>query len=473
MKRILVKLLGVLAVGTALLLQSSPASAQDTGYALLTITNPAPVSGAKCGWSVAAVGADRILVGAPGAANGGAAYLFSTNGASLITFTNPTPAANEWFGNSVAAVGSDQVLIGAPYDDTGATDAGAAYLFNTAGALLTTFTNPAPEESDSFGFSLAAVGTNFILIGAHGDSTGASHAGAVYLFDTYGTWLTTFTNPAPSDYGAFGYSVAALGGDRVLIGAVGDDTGATDAGMGYLFRTNGTMPNFYINPTPVAYDEFGYSVAAWGTHSVLVGAPGDDTGAFDAGAAYLFSTNGTLLITFTNPTPATSDGFGRSVAGVGSDRVLIGALSDDAGAGNSGAAYLFSPNGALLTTFTNPTPAANDKFGWTVAAVGNSQVLIAAPYDDTGANDAGAVYLFNHSEQPSNSPNLTIRPTTTNTVAVLWPSPSTDWTLQENTNGVASVNWSNVTSGIQDDGTNKSFIVNPPTGSRFYRLFKP
>jgi hypothetical protein len=45
--------------------------------------------------------------------------------------------------------------------------------------------------------------------------------------------------------------------------------------------------------------------------------------------------------------------------------------------------------------------------------------------------------------------------------------------LQQNTNSVSSVNWRNVTSGIQDDGTTKTLLVNPPAGNRFYRLFKP
>jgi hypothetical protein len=58
-------------------------------------------------------------------------------------------------------------------------------------------------------------------------------------------------------------------------------------------------------------------------------------------------------------------------------------------------------------------------------------------------------------------------------VKVTWPSPSTGWLLQQNTNSVSSVNWSNVTATIQDDGTTKVLIVNPPTGNRFYRLFKP
>ncbi len=97
---------------------------------------------------------------------------------------------------------------------------------------------------------------------------------------------------------------------------------------------------------------------------MLIGAHQDDTGATDAGAAYLFSTNGTLLTTFTNPTPASADYFGISVAAVGSDRVLIGAYRDDTGATDAGAAYLFSTNGTLLTTFTNPTPASGDYFGF-------------------------------------------------------------------------------------------------------------
>src|SRR5437867_3147251 len=62
-------------------------------------------------------------------------------GFPLLTFTNPTPAVDDRFGYSVAAVGTDRVLIGAPLDDTGATNAGAAYLFSTNGALLATFTN--------------------------------------------------------------------------------------------------------------------------------------------------------------------------------------------------------------------------------------------------------------------------------------------------------------------------------------------
>ena len=75
--------------------------------------------------------------------------------------------------------------------------------------------------------------------------------------------------------------------------------------------------------------------------------------------------------------------------------------------------------------------------------------------------------------QTPGAPLLSIARTITNTVAVFWPSPSAGFTLQQNTNSIASVNWSNVVTAPADDGATKTVIVNPPTGNRFYRLFKP
>ena len=75
--------------------------------------------------------------------------------------------------------------------------------------------------------------------------------------------------------------------------------------------------------------------------------------------------------------------------------------------------------------------------------------------------------------QTTGAPLLSITLTTTNTALVSWPSPSTGFNLQVNTNSVASVNWSNVVTLPTDNGTAKFIIVNPPAGNRFYRLFKP
>ena len=75
--------------------------------------------------------------------------------------------------------------------------------------------------------------------------------------------------------------------------------------------------------------------------------------------------------------------------------------------------------------------------------------------------------------QTPGAPLLTIASTATNTVAISWPSPSTGFNLQVNTNGLGTVNWSNVSATPTDDGTTKTVIVNPPVGNRFYRLKYP
>jgi hypothetical protein len=213
---------------------------------------------------------------------------------------------------------------------------------------------------------------------------------------------------------------------------------------------------------------FGYPVAALGSDRLLIGAFQDDTDVIEAGAAYLFSTDGALLTTFTNPAPARDDFFGVSVAPVESNRVLIGAHSHNT---EEGVAYLFSTNGMLLITFNNPSPADGDLFGCSLVAVGSDRVLIGAYGDDTEGEETGAAYLF--SIPSVGAPSLIIRLTATNTVAVSWPSPSTGFMLQQNTNGISTVNWSNVTDMVQDDGTNLTLVVNLTAGDRFYRLFKP
>src|SRR5262245_25522859 len=48
------------------------------------------------------------------------------------------------------------------------------------------------------------------------------------------------------------------------------------------------------------------------------------------------------------------------------------------------------------------------------------------------------------------APLLTIQFTRTNTVAISWPSPSTGFVLQQNTTGVATLNWSNAPGTVQD-----------------------
>ena len=256
------------------------------------------------------------------------------------------------------------------------------------GDLLRTFPNPTGESGVSGGTSIAAVGNN-VLFGVGYDDTGLENAGVAYLFDVESaTILHTFVNPDPHLGDHFGACVASVGND-ILIGSSSTNyVAAPQSGTVYLFEFNesteewGTKHTF-ANPFPNPGDGFGYSIAAVGTN-VLISAPNDDTTGGNAGAAYLFDTSGELLHTFFCPVAGGAHYFGSSVAAVG-DRVLIGA-------GGSGlAAYMFEFNDStddweLSRTFPNPVSGGGGRFGQSVAGVGDN-VLIGAVYDETA-------YLF-------------------------------------------------------------------------------
>lgn len=97
--------------------------------------------------------------------------------------------------------------------------------------------------------------------------------------------------------------------------------------------------------------------------------------------------------------------------------------------------------------------------------------------DASGAMTGGQYFLAGgfwslYTGQNSGTPVLGIKLTTTNTVQVYWPSPSAGFNLQVNTN-LVSTNWSPSAETVQDNGSIRFIIVNPPTGHRFYRLNNP
>ena len=84
--------------------------------------------------------------------------------------------------------------------------------------------------------------------------------------------------------------------------------------------------------------------------------------------------------------------------------------------------------------------------------------------------------LFNTSifPPPTSTPAPTIKPSG-NGLLVSWPSDSAGWSLQQNPD-LTTTNWSPSGYsgyGISDDGTNKSLVIQPPTGNLFFRLLHP
>ena len=89
-----------------------------------------------------------------------------------------------------------------------------------------------------------------------------------------------------------------------------------------------------------------------------------------------------------------------------------------------------------------------------------------------GSGSVGDHGLLGSLAQGAESPRLSIARTATNTVRVFWPSPSTGFNLQFNTN-LTTPSWATPAETFYDDGTNKYILVSPPVGNRYYRLYKP
>jgi len=362
-----------------------------------TLWYPNAQSGDAFGVNVGISGT-RVIVSAfqkdIGAVDSGSAYLYDlaspTPNMPVLVLTNPSPGQSDYFGYDVAISGS-RFIVGAHQDDTGGDNSGRAYAYDWDSAIpeAPTFTwgNPAAVTDMLFGSAVAVAGTR-VAVGGYSDDTGATNAGRVHIFDLGRAAPTepvlVLTNPSPAMEDWFGFS-AAISGARVVVGAHQDDAGAMNAGSAYVYDLGGANPMRPIvtltNPTPAAGDVFGYAVGISGSR-VIVGADFDDTGALNAGSAYVYdlsgATPGVPVLRLGDPAPAVADRFGTAVALSGS-RAVVGVLFEDTGAANAGGAHVFDLDSATPTqpvaTLNNPTPASDDRFGSAVAISGNHVIV--------------------------------------------------------------------------------------------------
>ena len=316
-------------------------------------------------------------------------------------------------------------------------------------------------ESDRFGDSVSVSG-NTVVIGASWEGSGATgvdgdendnsvpFSGAAYVFVRNGATWSQQAYLKASNTGfddEFGSSVS-ISGDTIVVGAFGEDSGAThvngdgtddsavDSGAAYVFVRSGTSwsQQAYLKASNTdAGDHFGLSVSVSGD-AVVVGARDEDSSATGvdgnqdnnsapgAGAAYVFVRSGTswsqqAYLKASNA--EASEWFGDAVA-VSADTIVVGARYEDSGAvgvdgdqsdnseGNSGAAYVFVRNGTSWQQqayLKASNTGAGDFFGAAVAVAADTAVIGAAEEDSAatgvdgdGSNNlaasAGAAYVF-------------------------------------------------------------------------------
>ena len=221
------------------------------------------------------------------------------------------------FGCSISMDG-DYCIVGARYEDTEASNAGAAYIFHRAGTNAwdagTKIVAPDAEADDQFGFSVSISG-DYCVVGAPYEETGGNSAGAAYVFHRTGTntWdagtKIVASDAEADDY--FGHAVS-ISGDYCVVGAYYEDTGGDKAGAAYIYHrtdTNTWDAGIKIVASDAeASDNFGEFVSIDGDYCA-VGAPTNEK-------AYIFHRTGTNAWEEfkLNPSGSKMQDFGASVS---------------------------------------------------------------------------------------------------------------------------------------------------------------
>ena len=321
------------------------------------------------------------------------------------------------FGSSVSlSIDGNLAIVGAYNEDTTASNSGAAYILARSGS---TWTEQAilkasdAEANDWFGYNAAAISSdgNTAIVGAIGESTGGSMAGAAYIFTRSGsTWTEEAKIQAPNkgDNDYFGVAVSiSSDGNTVIVGAQHEDTGNTNAGSAYIFTRSGSTwtQQAQIQPSVVVLNgKFGTSVTisddgntAFGTTQSLPSVPA---------AVYVFTRSGstwTEEVMLRPSITAPNDSFGISIsASSDGNTVIVGAyLKDIDGQPDAGAAYIFTRSGSTWTEeamIQSSDLTQHHHFGMAVSMSNDGNtVIVGAKFEDDGTDanrDTGAAYIF-------------------------------------------------------------------------------
>jgi uncharacterized repeat protein (TIGR01451 family) len=310
------------------------------------------------------------------------------------------PQAGEWFGFAMAADGK-RLAVGAPGDPSALQGRGTVYVFQRNGA---SWGQGLPLQSgavgDRFGVSVALQGNRLAVGAPSAIGARAPAAGAVFLFEWNGSaWVAERIVPADGERGDEFGSAVALAGDTLVVGAPGDGDRGSLAGAVYVFQRSGTgwgQPRKLFADDAQAADEFGSAVAIHGD-TLIVGAPFADDLRHrrNFGKVYVFERrNGSWGLPQRLPTEFEEDDvqFGTAVALAG-DRLVVGAPGEDRGGVNRGAAYVFVRSKTGWTPSPDPKPytdrADDDLFGSAVATDGTTDVIGAPVHTSVGAAFVG------------------------------------------------------------------------------------
>jgi hypothetical protein len=369
-----------------------------------------------------AVDDDGLIVGVSGGPRGGdegRAYVFRLDENEWIeeaVLERASGAIGDRFGSAVEIEGRNAV-VGAPGEDGGN---GAVYVFERrpqGWVQLARLACPTdvPNHPEHFGQSVAMEDQTWVIVGASGDSTVATGAGAVYVFEKPASgWADTKVATAQllaadgdADDG-LGHAVT-IDNDVIVAGAWRDEgPKGPDAGAVYLFVSGGAGWGSMTHAAKLTSSEgseawLGYSVSI-DNDRILAGAPRTrGAGSFQGAAFYYEKPASGWADAGETLRFDTSDGAGARLGydvAIDNQWILLGAPGSTA-LGTRGVAdawrFDLSSQSWVFQWKTNGSdsglPSGNgDEFGHSVLIEERLGIVGAAGHDSGGLSDAGCCY---------------------------------------------------------------------------------
>lgn len=262
---------------------------------------------------------------------------------------------------------------------------------------------PTNEHSISFGYRVSIKG-DLAAVSAIRDSTRAPSSGAVYIYrrGEDDAWASegVVTALDGEAFDGFGSGLSIAHGQTVYVGAFGNDTAGTNAGAVYAYEKNSSdvwvQRRRILAEDAKPGDRFGEAIVANDTY-LIVGAPSANSG---AGAVYCyrrFSPTGYALEARIEAPVTVPDALFGASLDLDGDRIIVGAPGDSDFFQNVGAAYLFKRDADgswnLENKISTPSQRGLDQFGRAVALEGDLAVATALR-TDFFADDAGGAFAF-------------------------------------------------------------------------------
>ena len=331
---------------------------------------------------------NKIIVGAD--ENGeGYVYIFNLIGQELFSIQASDKAFGDDFGCSVDC-NDTRIVVGAMGGD-------AAYIFDFDGNEQHILVGSDTIAGDYFGGKIACNDTR-IVVGAHYQDTGQTNAGAAYIFDFDGNQIAKVQATVPDGSGFFGNSIAC-NDTRIVVGSSWEDQTQYRHGAVYIFDLNGNLITRINGESTQVECKFGAAVAI-SNNRIVVGAPEEnkDGGTGDEGAVYIFDLDGNFISKLLSSNVSTK--FGVSVD-ISDTRIIVGEGDIFSSAG---ATYIYDINGNEINSVE--APVAVNKFGAAVNILNNNTVLIGSPEDEETESDSGAFYIFEQKLLPSTTSDI-------------------------------------------------------------------